>query len=243
MKRKERLGPAAASIGALEDDLRRDMYLFIRQQGHPVSRDEAATAAGISRKLAAFHLDKLVDKGLLVSHYARPPGRTGPGAGRSAKYYEPSEDAIDVSLPPREYDVVGAILVDAIMAAEDGSSAREAAARIAYEKGVALGDEVKKRSGLRPSGEERAITIAESVLEENGYEPYRDEVGALRMRNCPFHDLSRRSPELVCGLNKSFVEGLLRGFGNETLIAELDRRPGECCVRLSGVAQARPEEG
>lgn len=232
MKQSDALGPAAASIGALEDDLRRSMYLFIRRAGAPVSRDEAAAAVGISRKLAAFHLDKLVDKGLLSSHYARPPGRSGPGAGRSAKYYEPSEEQFDVSFPPRSYDVVGSILVDAIVASEDGTSPKEAANRIAFENGSALGQEVKRRSGLRPPGAERTLGIAEKVLQENGYEPYRDEVGALRLRNCPFHDLSRRAPELVCGLNKEFVEGLLRGLGNENVTAELDRRPGECCVRL-----------
>ena len=232
MKSEDRLGSAAASIGALEDDLRRAMYLFIRREGRAVSRDEAAEAVGISRKLAAFHLDKLEDRGLLISHYARPPGRSGPGAGRSAKYYALSEEGFDVSLPQREYDVVGAILVDAIVASEDGSSAKEAASRIAFDKGHSLGQEVRKRTGLRPPGAERTLSVAESVLAENGYEPYRDEEGALRLRNCPFHDLSRRSPDLVCGLNKSFVEGLLRGLGNDTVGAELDRRPGECCVRL-----------
>lgn len=233
MKDQDRLADAAASIGALEDDLRRDMYLFIRRQGRAVTRDEAATAVGISRKLAAFHLDKLADKGLLVSHYARPPGRSGPGAGRSSKYYAVSDELLDVSLPARGYDVVGSILVDAIVATEDGTSAKQAAARIANEEGVALGEEVKKELGLRPPGAERAMSVAESVLEQRGYEPYRDESGALRMRNCPFHDLSRRSPELVCGLNKNFIEGLLRGLGNDSVIAELDRRPGECCVRLN----------
>jgi predicted ArsR family transcriptional regulator len=232
MSRDAALGPAAASIGALEDDLRRAMYLFIRQEGRAVTRDEAAAAVGISRKLAAFHLDKLEDKGLLVSHYARPPGRSGPGAGRSAKYYGISDEEIEVSLPAREYDVVGAILVDAIVASEGGGSAREAAARIAYEKGREVGEDVKKASGLRPPGAERALAVAESVLAENGYEPYRDEQDALRLRNCPFHDLSRRSPELVCGLNKSFVEGILNGLGNDSVTADLDRRPGECCVRL-----------
>jgi predicted ArsR family transcriptional regulator len=232
MERDERLGPAAASIGALEDDLRRQMYLFIRRAGRPVGRDEAAQVAGISRKLAAFHLDKLVEKGLLVTHYARPPERSGPGAGRTAKYYEPSSEQIDVSFPPREYDTVGEILVDAIMASDDGSPPRATATKISFEKGRSLGEEFRTRSRLRPAGTERALSIAEGILGEQGYEPYRDDGGGIRLRNCPFHDLSRRAPELVCGLNQAFVDGLLRGLGNESLVAELDPLPGECCVRL-----------
>jgi predicted ArsR family transcriptional regulator len=201
-----------------------------------VGRDEAAAAVGISRKLAAFHLDKLIKKRLLVAHYARPPGRSGPGAGRSAKYYEPAEEQIYVSIPPRQYDLVGAILVDAIMSAEDGPSPREAATEIAFEKGRSLGAEVRTKSRLRRAGSERALSVAERVLGENGYEPYHDESGAIRLRNCPFHDLSRRSPELVCGLNRALVDGLLRGLGNESVIAELGPLPKECCVRLHGPA-------
>jgi predicted ArsR family transcriptional regulator len=233
MDSEQRLGSQAGSIGALEDHLRRRMYLFIRSAGRPVSRDEAAEVVGISRKLAAFHLDKLIEKGLLIAHYARPPGRSGPGAGRSAKYYEPSDHEFDVSLPHRGYDVVGEILVDAIEASDEGRPPREAASEIAHEKGEAVGEQVRKKMHLRPAGAERAISVTEGVLEEAGYEPYRDETGALRLRNCPFHELSRRSPELVCGLNRSFVDGLLHGLGNDSVVAEIDRRPGECCVKLS----------
>src|SRR5512134_2826917 len=89
----------AEALGALEDELRRRLYLFVRTQGRPVNRDEAAAAEGISRKLAAFHLDKLVDRGLLTATYARPPGRGGRGAGRTAKYYQPSSREFHVTIP------------------------------------------------------------------------------------------------------------------------------------------------
>ena len=69
------------AVAALEDQLRRGMYTYIRQAARPVSRDEAGGAVGISRKLAAFHLDKLVEAGVLSAHYAplswiRKVGRT-----------------------------------------------------------------------------------------------------------------------------------------------------------------------
>lgn len=232
MSEAERLGSAAASIGALEDDLRRRMYLFIRNSGRPVARDEAAAEVGISRKLAAFHLDKMVEKGLLATHYARPPGRSGPGAGRSAKYYEPSQEQLDVSLPPRSYDIVGAILVDAIVASDNKQPARETALTTAFATGRSLGEQVRSKQRVKRAGSGRAMNVAEQVLEEHGYEPYRDDEGAIRLRNCPFHELSQRSPDLVCGLNRAFIDGLLRGLGNESVRAELDPQPGGCCVRL-----------
>src|ERR687894_219788 len=105
------LRTVATALGALQDDVRRRMYLFIRAAGRSVSRDEAAREVGISRKLAAFHLDKLVDRGLLEADYARPAGRGGPGAGRPAKVYEPSSLELVASIPERRYDLAGGILV------------------------------------------------------------------------------------------------------------------------------------
>ncbi|MDQ3953239.1 MAG: transcriptional regulator [Actinomycetota bacterium] len=225
------LRKGAGAVAALEDDLRRRMYLFIRGRGAPVSRDEAAEHVGISRKLAAFHLDKLVERGLLRAHYARLPGRSGAGAGRSSKLYEPSDIELDVSIPERRYDVVGEILVEAL-ATETGESPRDAARKIAFDKGRAVGEEVKARLRLRPPGSARALTVAEETLTDYGFEPYRDDTGSISLRNCPFHTLAQRAPDLVCGLNREFVDGLLRGLGNETVEAALEPAPGRCCVKL-----------
>lgn len=225
------LRKGAGAIGALEDDLRRRMYVFIRRQGKPVSRDEAADHVGISRKLAAFHLDKLVERGLLVAHYARLPGRTGPGAGRSSKLYEPSDLEVDVSLPERRYDIVGEIMVAALNQ-DSGDSPREVAKRIAFEKGQAIGDQIRDEMRLRPPGSERTLSIAEETLSEYGFEPYREGSETISLRNCPFHTLSRQAPELVCGLNREFIDGMLRGLGNESVEADLLPTPGQCCVKL-----------
>src|SRR5215203_1097157 len=48
-------------LAGLGDPIRRALYRYVADRGVPVSRDEAAKAAGISRPLAAYHLDKLVD--------------------------------------------------------------------------------------------------------------------------------------------------------------------------------------
>ena len=213
------------------------MYLFIRHQGAPVSRDEAAEHVGISRKLAAFHLDKLVERGLLTAHYARLPGRSGPGAGRSSKLYEPSDLEVDISLPERRYDIVGEIMI-AALSEETGEPPREAAKRIAFEKGQLIGDEIRGRLRLRPPGSERALSIAEETLSEYGFEPYREGAETVSLRNCPFHDLAQQAPELVCGLNREFIDGLLRGLGNDSVEAALLPTPGQCCVKLRSKQQS-----
>jgi predicted ArsR family transcriptional regulator len=225
------LDHGAEAVGALEDDLRRRMYVFIRRQGRPVSRDEAAEHVGISRKLAAFHLDKLVERGLLEAHYARLPGRGGRGAGRSSKLYEPSDLEVEVSIPERRYDIVGEIMAAALKD-DSKESPREVARRIANERGHAIGEKVREELRLRPPGSERALAVAEETLSSYGYEPYRTDDATVSLRNCPFHDLSQRAPDLVCGLNRDFIDGLLRGLGNESVDASLEPTPGECCVKL-----------
>jgi predicted ArsR family transcriptional regulator len=229
----------AETIGALEDELRRRLYLFVRARGRPVSRDEAAAAEGISRKLAAFHLDKLVDRGLLTASYARPPGRGGRGAGRSAKYYQPSAGEFEVAIPERRYDLLGSILLRAVRARVSAESSEDAARRAAGESGREIGGRERRRRSLPPPGPERTMAVATEILEDMGYEPYPVDQAGVRLRSCPFHAMAERDRDLVCGMNQRFVDGVLRGLGNDTVRAILDPVPGECCVRLEAPASTR----
>jgi predicted ArsR family transcriptional regulator len=227
-----------AAIAALADPLRSRLYQLVRDAGRQVTRDEAAEAAGISRSLAAFHLDKLVDRGLLTFEYARPEGRTGPGAGRPSKVYEPSGIEVQVSIPERQYDVIGKLLVDSILA-EPGQAARsEVAAKVAAGEGRRIGEGVRREHRMRPPGTERALAATADILRERGYEPYPAEDGSLRLRSCPFHQVARHAPELVCRMNREFIQGIVRGIGNQTVEAALEPTPGQCCV----VLRAGPRE-
>jgi len=219
-------------VAALDEPLRHRIFDLVRRARRALTRDDVAAELGISRKLAAFHLDKLLARGLLKTHYARPPGRSGPGAGRTAKYYEPSEMEIDVTIPERRYDLAGALLVEAVRSEAPGERARDAALRVAREHGISLGQEVRRERKLRSPGPERALAIAEEVLEEHGYEPYSDDRRILALRNCPFHSLAQLSRDLMCAMNQAFIDGLLRGLGNETVDAVLECKPGDCCVTL-----------
>ena len=220
------------AVGMLADERRRHMYLFIREAGRPVSRDEAAAEVGISRKLAAFHLDRLVEKGLLKAHYVRLSGRRGPGAGRPSKVYEPTETEISVSIPSRSYDVLGMLLLRALEHRACDLSVLESVRRAARAKGRGLGEQVRRVRRLRSPGTRKVLKTAEEVLYDRGYEPYRDESGALRLRNCPFRTLAQHSVELVCGMNEAFIGGFLEALGSTSVTAKLDPRSEGCCVRI-----------
>jgi len=90
-----------AAIAALADPVRRSLYFYVVGRPCHVGRDEAARAVKVSRALAAFHLDKLVQAGLLETIYRRLTKRRGPGAGRPAKLYCPVPRQFTVTLPPR----------------------------------------------------------------------------------------------------------------------------------------------
>ena len=229
------LSPDAAivAVAALEDDLRRGMYEFIRTARTPVTREQAAAAVGISRKLAAFHLDKLVAAGLLRSHYEPAGGlRT---VGRNPKRYQPVDADIRVTIPQRQHDVLAAILIDAVLTERRDETARQAAMRVARERGRSVG--AVERAQLRQGrlGAERALTISEGFLKGQGYEPERVSPGCVALRNCPFHPLAGHAPDLVCGLNRAFLDGVLTGLDAPTVEAVLEPRAGECCVELRAV--------
>ena len=72
---------ALNGLSHLDDPLRRQLYEYVIESDRPVSREQAAAAASIGRTLAAYHLDKLAEAGLLTVSYQRPAGRGGPGPG------------------------------------------------------------------------------------------------------------------------------------------------------------------
>jgi predicted ArsR family transcriptional regulator len=212
-----------SAVAALAEPTRRRLYEHVARQPAPVSRDEAAVAMAVPRATAAFHLDRLVDDGLLEVHFERRTGRTGPGAGRPAKLYRRSDCTVEVSFPERHYDLAGDLLAAAMGAAEtSGESPRAALGRLAYDRGRQLGEEA-------PSSGGRAAAL--HVLEEQGFEPRLDD-GAVTLANCPFHTLAREHTELVCGMNLRLLAGVLDGVASTGLEARLAPTPGRCCVRL-----------
>jgi predicted ArsR family transcriptional regulator len=212
---EDRFQRGVAALSTLHDPVRRSLYRYVAAQPHEVGRDEAARAVGVQRGLAAFHLDKLVDAGLLeVAGVRRVSGRSGPGAGRPAKLYRRAAVAHEVSVPERTYELAARLLAEAVDEAAV-EPALEAAAR---------------RAGARAGRQEPPGGDLAEILARRGYEPYRDG-NALRLGNCPFRDVAGEFPAVVCGMNLALLEGLLEGLGADAT-AVMDPAPGRCCVAL-----------
>lgn len=103
-----------AAVAALDQPLRRDLYRLLVGAAGWTTRDDAAVALGIPRSVAAFHLDKLADVGVVEVRFERVGGRTGPGAGRPSKLYRPAGDEVVASIPDRHYDLAASLLAGAV---------------------------------------------------------------------------------------------------------------------------------
>lgn len=222
-----------SAVAALGEPARRALYAYVVAQGRPVSREEAAAATSMKRATAAFHLDRLVAGGLLEVAFARPSGRSGPGAGRTAKLYARSCRDIAVSLPPRRYELAGEVLATAIEEAQlSGQPVQEALARVAGQAGRRLA----RTAGQGPGTErQRAVGAAAGLtgaLAHAGYEPRTAAGGEIELANCPFHELAQHHPALVCGLNLHLLRGLLTEMGSDGW-AQLRPAPGRCCVTIT----------
>ena len=220
-------------IAALDQPLRRDLYRLLSERGDWVTRDEACEALDIPRSVAAFHLDKLADAGVVEVSFERTSGRTGPGAGRPSKLYRRATEEVAASIPDRRYDLAGSLLAAAIAESErTGTPIATSLSTTARAAGKVIGDEAAAAAGRLTTAAARRAAVLQ-VLARHGYEPELGSRGEIALLNCPFHRLAEEQRTLVCGMNLDFLGGLLEGLGpSDRLDARLQPEPGYCCVRI-----------
>jgi len=230
---EEAFARRVTKLGALSDPVRRALYRFVSDQPGAVSRDQAAEGVEVPRHTAKFHLDRLVDEGLLVTEFRRLTGRTGPGAGRPAKLYRRSRKEVMVSLPSRRYDLAGQVLADAVQRGLAGVPLDEALAEAA-DNGARI---VIEAAPVKAGPE---LGRVRDVLAAYGYEP-RLTGDRLELVNCPFGRLADDHRDVICGLNQAFISGVGARLGcTEVEVGRIDPTDGGCCVEVTrGPAQAR----
>ncbi|HEX6445023.1 MAG TPA: helix-turn-helix domain-containing protein [Streptosporangiales bacterium] len=213
-----------AAVAMLDEPTRRRLYEHVAHLAEPATRDEVAAALDLPRATVAFHLDRLVDEGLLETSYARRSGRSGPGAGRPAKLYRRSERTIQISLPERRYELAAQLLAAAV---ED-----------AQRDGVDPGTALERRASVLGVERARTVTAADhrerllTILAAHGFEP--DASGeTIVFRNCPFHALAQQHTQLVCHMALWLVNGILDGAETPDMHARLCHVQDGCCVRIS----------
>jgi predicted ArsR family transcriptional regulator len=214
------LNEAIARLCVLDEPARWAAYLAVRDAARPLTRAEVAERTGLSGRLATFHLEKLVAEGLLEATYAREEGSSV--VGHPAKRYRPTTLDIEVSIPPRRYDLAAEILAEAL----DKNPADHPHATLA---GVAA--EYGRQVGVEASahdGDSRML----AALRVTGYEPSTSGDDVV-LRNCPFQHVAAALPEVICRMNLAFIEGVLAGAQATSFRAVLSPSAGRCCVVIA----------
>jgi predicted ArsR family transcriptional regulator len=208
-----------AAVASLGDENRRKLFEFVASRAQPVGRDEAAAALGIPRSTASFHLDRMGQDGVLTVEFRKLAGRAGPGSGRPAKMYRPAQPEVAASVPDRNYDLAGELMVAATEHATAAKEpVRDALLATSYARGRAMAD---GSPGL------------EEFLSAEGYLPDPDGAGGYTLRNCPFHRLADGHAEVVCAMNGAFLSGAAAGCGVEEGRIVGNAEPGQCCARVT----------
>lgn len=223
------------AVSLLAEPVRGALYEWVVSAGRAVSRQEAAAALGITRSLAAFHLDRLAAADLLAVEFRRLSGRTGPGAGRPSKLYRPGRRDVSVLLPGRRYEVAAELFARAIEQTEI-QLPPVALSDAAREMGKAIGSAARLQAGKRPSAS-RLREVLMSTLADSDYQPHLRS-GEIRLENCPFRTLVDDHRPLVCGMNLALIQGMISGLGARRATARTDTRPEQCCVAIGSAGPA-----
>lgn len=220
MRRRPWLNRIAA-IASLGDEKRRQLFEHVASSADAIGRDDAARALGMPRSTASFHLDRLVQDGLLAVEFQKPAGKAGPGSGRPAKMYRKAEAEIGVFVPDRNYDLAAELMAAAIeRATGSGQPVQDTLLAAAHEKGQAA---------AAGSGSLEEFVTAE------GYRPQPDADGGMLLTNCPFHRLADGHPAVVCAMNGAFLSGAAAGCGDSEERVVGNNTPGQCCARITAV--------
>jgi predicted ArsR family transcriptional regulator len=214
------LNETIVRLCVLDDPARWAAYVAVLAAGRPLTRAEVADEVGISARLAAFHLEKLLSEGFLEATYERDQGSVG--VGHPAKRYRPTGLELEVSIPPRRYDLAAEILADALEA-DSSDLPLESLADVAAEYGRQVGGRARARNGGS-----RLLTALRVI----GYEPATAGDDVV-LRNCPFRHVAQARPEIICQMNLAFVAGVLAGTKSRSLHAVLSPLTGRCCVVLT----------
>ena len=233
MVRNTQLDDPIGSVALLQEPNRARLYDLVSRAGEPVGRDEAAAALRITRELAAFHLDRLVEGGLLATEFRRLGGRTGPGAGRPAKLYRRTEGDVIVTLPTRNYDRAADVMAAALE--QLGSRGASALNPLARERGREEAGHLLSAMESAPAVADDAVPLVET-LRGAGYAPEIEPDGSVMLRNCPYDALAQDHRDLTCGMSAAWAEGVVEVLGAPMRV-ELNPQPGRCCVIFRPLAE------
>lgn len=199
----ERIADLTSALG---DPTRRAIYVAVRESGEPMTTSRIAELFGLHPNVARHHLDKLAADGWLVVSHRRPGAKSGPGAGRPAKTYEPSKREVSIHFAPRRYELLVELLVRVLQRVAPSD-----VVRMAEEVGREYGRELAGEIGApEDAGYAEAVQAVAVAMTGLGFETDPDIDGQqLLTSHCPFGEAAVDHPDVVCSLDRGIVTGLV----------------------------------
>ena len=176
---------------------------FVRKRPVPPTADELAAGLGISRSVARWRLERLVDRGHLRPVFARRKG--GPGAGRPPKRYEVLPETEPMEFPRRRY-------VELLRLALESAPAERL-----QEIGERYGRELAREAPLRPAARpakalERVCGALGTLGFQASVESAEGDRAVLVTPTCPLRPLVVADPSA-----REVDQGMWRGLVGEAL--------------------------
>ncbi len=184
----------ASSDDVLAQRTRARLYALLAELRRPATTNELAEHLGLHPNGVRLHLERLLDAGLVTRHRARRP------RGRPRDQWSLSPEGAPGGQAPRAYGHLARGLVRAIPAHPTRLREVERAGRDVGRE-FAPADATSTAEALR------------HTLTALGFQPVveSDPSGrvACRLRNCPYRDSAKESPEVVCTLHRGITRGVL----------------------------------
>lgn len=191
----------------------------MRDADEPMTASRLAKLLGVHVNTVRFHLDSLLAHGQIerAPIESRTPGRP-PHAFRVVPGMDPAG--------PRRYRELAEILAADV---ESGPDPR----RRAIQVGAAWGRRVAERESL----DDVSVQQLTAVLDELDFapEPVSEGAATIRLRHCPFLELSRHRTDIICPIHLGLMQGVLEQRASAITVERLDPfvEPDLCLVHLA----------
>jgi predicted ArsR family transcriptional regulator len=199
-----------ATARALGEETRFGVYRTVCLSDGPVSVGSLAEEFSLHPNAIRQHLARLEQAGLIVSR----PDRTGSGAGRPRRLYEPSPRQIDFAHPPRSTRALASVLAEAI-------SVLPGDRRLLVEFGRGWGRtwaaKRKRGNGRSPRSRRGRADLLSRELRDWGWRPvtHTDNGSVwLTADRCLFDDLGPAVNGRACALEEGLLTGIAEAYLN-----------------------------
>ncbi|MGH4028633.1 helix-turn-helix transcriptional regulator [Actinomycetota bacterium Odt1-20B] len=200
---------------ALAVPSRRRLMSQLREADGLLGVDELAAATGLSAATVRHHLASLADAGLVRATTVAGPGRGRPKLRYVAVRAAPGAPAAPVAPAEHADHDLAAALAEALAAHADAKPAARAAGRDWGHALVASGAPAPAQADTPATTWGRVFAHAARSGFEPEEAPAPDGTRRVLLRGCPYRDLARARPEVICSVHQGVLDGLLDGTGTE----------------------------